>query len=78
MEAFYEACDRFQEIQRQGGELPAMSVFPEKGHNSHLHRFAAHIRGDGENPCPLESAIEVTDIALRLLESVRSGQPIKL
>ena len=78
MEAFYEASDRFQEIQRQGGELPAMSAFPEKGHNSHLHRFAAHIRGDGENPCPLESAIEVTDIALRLLESVKSGQPIKL
>ncbi len=78
LESFYEAGDRFQEIRRQGGELPAMSAFPEKGHNSHLHRFAAHLRGDGENPCPLESAIEVTNIALRLLESVRSGQPIKL
>ena len=78
IEAFFDACDAFQELRNADKALPALHAAPEKGHNSHLHRFAAHVRGEGENPCPLQSAIQVTDVALRLLESVRTGKPVRL
>ena len=49
-------------------KLPVACVGPNKGHKEHLERFAMHIQGKGENPCPVQSAIVVTRVAPQLLE----------
>ena len=94
IEAFHEAVDRLQQMKRaacRGGrrtqrsqpsssrESPApLFIEPNKGHVRHLESFGLHVLGKGENPCPVESAIVVTNIALKLLESVRLGLPVKI
>jgi predicted dehydrogenase len=78
IEAFHPAVDRLQELKSAGEPLPCPVVFPHKGHRQHLEGFARHIRGQGGNPCPVESAIVVTRIALKLLQSARSGQAMRL
>ncbi len=78
MPAFHEACDALHELRKAGKELPVACVGPNKGHKEHLERFARHIQGQGENPCPVQSAIVVTRVALKLLESARTGLPIKV
>lgn len=47
-----------------------------KGHYAHLDRFLDHIEGRGENPCDVESAVIVNALAVKFLESARSGAPI--
>ena len=78
IEAFHEAADRLQEMQARGQQMPAMFVMPNKGHLAHLERFGLHVLGKGENPCPVEGAIAVTNVALKLLHSARTGQPVKI
>ena len=75
---FYEATEKLQEYRRRGEKLPMPYVGPCKGHRAHLERFGLHVMGKGENPCPVESAIVVTRVALKLVESARLGLPVKL
>lgn len=49
-----------------------------KGHAEHLNRFIDHIEGKGENPCPVEGAVAVNKIALKVLESARLGLPVAI
>lgn len=76
--AFNEACDHLQALRRDGKPLPCAWAGPEKGHAQQLERFALHIQGKSENPCPVESAIIVTRVALKLVESARLGMPVRL
>ncbi len=78
IEAFHEACDRLRD-RRQAGDtdVPAM-VGVNKGHADQLERFGRHIQGQGENPCPVESAVVVNNVALKLLQSARLGLPVKV
>lgn len=78
IEAFHEAVDRLQELKTAGKPLPCPVIFPDKGHRQQLERFARHIRGTGANPCPVDNAIVVTRIALKLLQSARTGQALRL
>jgi len=78
IEAFHVAVDSLQEKAEAGEHTDMHFASPNKGHADQLHRFAAHIQGNGGNPCPLDGAILVTQVALSLLESVRSGLPVKL
>lgn len=78
LESFHEAVDRLQELKTSGKPLPVPVVFPDKGHRQQLESFARHIRGQGENPCPVESAIVVTRVAIKLVQSARTGLPIRL
>lgn len=59
------------------GEPPRW-IQVNKGHYEHLDRFLTHIEGAGPSPCPAESAIPVTRLALRCLESARKGEPVTL
>ena len=59
-----------------GTPMPYFS--PDKGHAMHLDRFLDHIEGRGENPCDVESAILVTKVALRLLESIRAQKALEM
>jgi predicted dehydrogenase len=76
--AFYEVSEKLQEMRRSGKELPTMFASPNKGHAEQLERFGQHIQGKGENPCPVESAIVVTNVALKLFESAKLGIPVKV
>ena len=78
IEGYYEATDRLQELRRAGGEAPCPMVFPNKGHAEHMERFGRHLRGDGPNPCPVDGAVLVTRVGLRLLESAREGRRVSL
>jgi len=78
IEAFYEATEKFQQLKAQGEADSLDCVSPNKGHFDHLARFGRHLLGEGENPCPVDDAIVVTAIGLKLLESVRLGQPVKV
>ena len=49
-----------------------------KGHYEHLDRFLTHLEGKGENPCPVETAVPVTRVAMKLLESSRLGLPVDI
>ncbi len=55
---------------------PARWLNVDKGHARHLDRFLAHLEGHGENPCGVESAVPVTRLALKILQSVRLGLPV--
>jgi predicted dehydrogenase len=77
MEAFNDAVTVSYEESRRTGE-PAFFVSPDKGHARHLDRFLDCIEGNGENPCDVVSAVTVTRITLKLLESIRLGQPLPI
>ena len=78
IDGFHEAVDRLQQLKARGGELPIQFAMPNKGHREHLERFGLHVLGKGENPCPVESAIAVTNVALKLAQSARMGVPVKV
>ncbi|MHC4873069.1 MAG: Gfo/Idh/MocA family oxidoreductase [Planctomycetota bacterium] len=78
MEAFFEVTDKIQEFVKEDKEPPYRFVFPGKGHMAQLEQFARAIKGEDENPCTLESAIAVTKVNLCLLQSARSGVPVKI
>jgi hypothetical protein len=50
----------------------------DQGRARHLDRFLDCIEGNGENPCDVVSAVTVTRITLKLLESIRLGQPLPI
>ncbi len=77
IDVFHERVDLEQEAQGRGTTVDLPSVLT-KGHREHLERFGQHILGNGSNPCPVTSAIVVTNIALKLLESCRLGIPVKI
>ena len=49
-----------------------------KGHYEQLDRFLDHLEGHGENPCSVETAVPVTRVAMKLLESARLGLPVTI
>jgi hypothetical protein len=53
-------------------------VSPDKGHARHLDRFLDCIEGNSENPCDVVSAVVVTRITMKLLESIRLGHPLPI
>lgn len=77
MEAFHEAVTEAYEVSKRNG-VPAFFVSPDKGHARQLDRFLDCIEGRGENPCDVVSAVVVTRIALKLLESIRLGLPVSI
>jgi len=77
IEAFHQAVtETFENARRTGS--PPMFISPDKGHAAHLDCFLDCIEGHGENPCDVVDAVRVTRIALKLLESVRTGQPMPI
>ena len=78
LEGFYDATEKMQQLKLQGKPLPTMIAGPPKGHENHLERFRLHIIGEGENPCTAAEAAAVTNVAFKLLESARSGLPVKI
>ena len=65
-------------MKAEGKTEPMDAVSFNKGHFDHLARFGKHVLGEGENPCPVDGAIVVTAIGLKLLESIRLGLPVKI
>ena len=57
------------------GESPRWLTV-DKGHYAHLDRFLDHIEGRGPNPCPVEGAVAINRLALKLLDSARLGIPV--
>jgi predicted dehydrogenase len=78
VDAFNDACDKLQALRAAGEPLPCAAASPNKGHADQLDRFRRHVLGDGENPCSAASAVAVTNVALKLLESSRLGQPVRI
>lgn len=77
MDAYHEAVTAaYAESQRT--QSPAFFVSPDKGHARHLDRFLDCVEGNGENPCDVTSAVTVTRVTMRLLESIRLGQPLPI
>jgi predicted dehydrogenase len=77
IEAYYEAIERFEMSGPEPGEHPATPPV-DKGHLEHLRRFAQHIQGRGENPCPAEGAGHSTRVALRMREAAASRKPVRV
>lgn len=77
MESYHEAVTAAFERARQTNE-PPFFVSPDKGHATHLDRFLDCIEGRSPNPCDAASAMVVTRVALKLLESIRLGLPVTL
>lgn len=75
IEGFHAAVTQAREEALRSGQTPFF-VSPDKGHASHLDRFLDCIEGNGENPCDVVSAVTVTRITMRLLESIRLGMPL--
>ncbi|MHC4444447.1 MAG: Gfo/Idh/MocA family protein [Planctomycetota bacterium] len=75
IEGFHQAVTDAVEEACKKGTSPAF-ITPDKGHAAHLDRFLDCIEGRGENPCDVVDAVVVTRIGLKLLESVRMGQPL--
>ncbi|MFP4027294.1 MAG: Gfo/Idh/MocA family protein [Candidatus Brocadiia bacterium] len=73
IEAYYAALKRFSQSEEN---LSKPTV--DKGHFNHLCRFAEHIEGKGENPCPVEEAVLSTRVAMRMREAVVSGGTVRL
>ncbi|MCC7519180.1 MAG: Gfo/Idh/MocA family oxidoreductase [Verrucomicrobiae bacterium] len=72
-------AEQEEEARRAAAEKrPTRWINVNKGHSEHLDRFLDHLEGRGENPCSVESAVPVTRVALRLLESSASGLPVKI
>ncbi len=77
IEAFHRAVtETFDNARRTGN--PPVFISPDKGHAAHIDRFLDCIEGKGENPCDVVDAVRVTRVALKLLESVRRGQPVEI
>lgn len=77
IEAFHKAVtETFENARRTGS--PPVFISPDKGHAAHIDRFLDCIEGRGENPCDVVDAVRVTRVALKLLESVRRGQPVEI
>lgn len=68
---YYEALAEAQARRAAGRTGAAVGV--NKGHAAHLDRFVTHLEGGGENPCPIDGAVTVNRLALKLVESVRTG-----
>jgi predicted dehydrogenase len=77
MMAYMRAIEKEQQQAKTTGDA-ARFLGVEKGHFKHLDRFLDHLEGKGENPCDIESAVNVTKIALKLLESTRLGLPLAI
>lgn len=75
IEGFHRAVTRAIEKARATGSPPEF-ISPDKGHAAHLDRFLDCIEGRGPNPCDVFSAVKVTAVALKLLESARAGTPL--
>lgn len=75
MDAFHSAVSEAHAESKRTGSAPFF-VSPDKGHTRHLERFLDCIEGNGENPCDVVSAITVTRITMKLLESIRLGMPL--
>jgi predicted dehydrogenase len=75
MAGYFASLDEELSRARAGGRPPRW-LNVNKGHAEHLDRFLAHLEGDGENPCGVETAVPVTRVALKLLESARLGLPV--
>jgi predicted dehydrogenase len=72
-------AEREEEARRAVAEgRPARWINVNKGHYEHLDRLLDHLEGKGENPCPVESAVPVTRVAMKLLESSASGLPVAI
>jgi predicted dehydrogenase len=77
MAGYMRECEAEQTRAAQAGEA-ARRINVVKGHAAHLDRFLTHVEGDGENPCGVESAVVVSRIALKFLESSRLGLPVAI
>jgi predicted dehydrogenase len=77
IEAFHAAVSEAREQSKRTGE-PAHFISTDKGHAHQLDRFLDCIEGNGENPCDVTSAVTVTRITMKLLESIRLGQPLPI
>lgn len=77
IEAYYDAIERFELAGRPAGEHPATPGV-DKGHLNHLRRFAQHIQGRGENPCPAEEAGKSTRVAMRMREAAETRDPVRM
>lgn len=75
IQGFYSAVTGALEQARRTGGAPAF-ISPDKGHASHLDRFLDCVEGKGPNPCDVADAVIVTRVTLKLLESIRLGQPL--
>ena len=72
-------AEREEEVRRAATEKrPVRWLNVNKGHYEHLDRFLTHLEGKGENPCPVASAVPVTRVAMKLLESSRLGLPVEI
>jgi len=60
---------------RKEGRRPRW-IQVNKGHFEHLDRFLTHMEGKGPNPCNAASAVPVTRLALRCLESAAVETPV--
>lgn len=77
MRGYFTALDGERQLAIKENRSPR-PINPNKGHAAHLRRFLQHVRGEGENPAPVESAIITTRIALKMLQSIQLGQPIPI
>lgn len=74
---YFEALEKERlTILKEGRDARWLNVI--KGHARHLDLFALHLEGKGPNPCDVESSVPVNRLALKFLESVRAGSPIKI
>jgi predicted dehydrogenase len=55
---------------------PRRMLFPNKGHYEHHNRFLDHLEGKGPNPCDVESAVIVNQLAVKFIESSGKGLPL--
>ena len=71
--------EREDEARRAAVEKrPSRWLNVNKGHYEHLDRFLTHLEGKGENPCPVETAVPVPRVAMKLLESSKLGLPVAI
>ncbi len=78
IEGFYDATEKLQQMKRKGEPLPVPAAKPPKGRRNHLERFRLHILGEGPNPCTAAEAAAVTNVAFKLIQSARTGMPVKV
>jgi predicted dehydrogenase len=77
IEAYYYAIEQFESSGRREGQYPSTPGV-DKGHLSHLRRFAEHVQGRGENPCSAEEAGKSTRVALRMREAAGSRDMVRM
>jgi predicted dehydrogenase len=69
-------CVEEERLRAEREKRQARMLLVDKGHYRHLDRFLDHLEGKGENPCGVETAVPVNRLALKFLQSVRSGLPV--